>query len=137
MEWIYIIIIPAASFLAGSVGGVLEHLFRRDGMKPVAVFWSLLLMVVLVSGGLVGCGGGPTAATQTPQARTFKDKAGFEDEVLHYLSGAGEDVTSVSCTKTSITSARCTGSNGVTYLVLCESADSAGGHNCSTSQLSP
>ena len=91
--------------------------------KAVAVFWSLALMIVF----LVGCGSSSTATTQ---AHTFKDRAGFEDEVLHYLEGAGEDVASVSCTKTSITSARCKGSNGVTYLLLCESADSAGGHNC-------
>jgi|GEM_PF-2652170 len=60
--WTYIVV-PVVSFFAGSVGGVLEHLFGRSGMKPIAVFWSLVLMVVLVSGGLVGCGGRTVTVT--------------------------------------------------------------------------
>lgn len=69
---------------------------------------------------LAGCGSSGSHHTYQ-----FRNRAVFEAYVAGTLG-----VSSVSCTKTGSTTASCTDSEGSRIVVLCESADESGGHNC-------
>jgi hypothetical protein len=82
-----------------------------------------LAAVFAAVGIAAGCGD-----TSGSSPLTFKDKKAFETYVAGALS-----VERVSCAKTSHTAARCKTPGGRTALVLCETADAGGGHNCTIS----